>query len=132
MTLTAQDLVATAISNIREIDADQLLALQSGGVPVIDVREPAEYAAGHVPGAVNIPRGVLEFEVDGHPAVNCQQDSALAHRDQPVVLYCRSGGRSALAAEALQRLGFSEPLSLAGGFIRWAAAAREVVNGAAP
>ena len=132
MTLTAQDLVATAISNIREINADQFVALQSGGVPVIDVREPAEYAAGHVPGAVNIPRGVLEFEVDGHPAVNCQQDSALAHRDQPVVLYCRSGGRSALAAEALQRLGFSEPLSLAGGFNCWVAAAREIVEGVAP
>lgn len=130
--LTAQDLVATALSNIREIDTDRLLALQSGGAPVIDVREPAEYAAGHVPGAVNIPRGVLEFEVDGHPAVNCQRDSALAHRDQPVVLYCRSGGRSALAAEALQRLGFSEPLSLAGGFNGWAAAARDLADGVAP
>lgn len=132
MHLTAQDLVATATSNIREINSDRLLALQSGGAPVIDVREPSEYAAGHVPGAVNIPRGVLEFEVDGHPAVNCQQDPALAHRDQPVVLYCRSGGRSALAAEALQRLGFSEPLSLAGGFNGWTAAARDMTDGAAP
>ena len=119
MPLTAKDLVAQARSQITEIDAERLLALQSGGTPIIDVREPAEYAAGHVPGAVNIPRGVLEFEVDGHPAVNCHSDPALAHREQPVVLYCRSGGRSALAAEALKRLGFAEPLSLTGGYMAW-------------
>jgi len=124
MPLTAQDLVAAAKSAIREIDADELLRLQAAGVPVIDVREPGEFAAGRVPGAVNIPRGVLEFEVDGHPAVNCVKDAALGHRDAPVVLYCRSGGRSALAAEALKRLGFAEPLSMAGGFNAWAAAGR--------
>ena len=126
MPLTAQDLVAAAKSAIREIDADELLRLQAAGVPVIDVREPGEFAAGRVPGAVNIPRGVLEFEVDGHPAVNGERDPALSHRDQPVVLYCRSGGRSALAAEALQRLGFAEPRSLAGGFIGWSQGGGEV------
>ena len=67
---------------------------------------------------------LLEFEIDGHPAVNGTRDPALAHRDQPIVLYCRSGGRSALAAEALKRLGFAEPLSMAGGFNAWAAAGR--------
>ena len=126
MRQTAQDLVAQAKTRIREIDAATLRDLRGRGVPVIDVREPAEFAAGHVPGAVNIPRGVLEFEVDGHPAVNCQRDPALSHRDQAVVLYCRSGGRSALAAEALQRLGFAEPLSLAGGFMGWTQGGGEV------
>ena len=119
MRQTLQQILAEAKTRIAEIDAARLRSLQSGGAPVIDVREPAEFAAGHIPGAVNIPRGVLEFEVDGHPAVNCARDPALAHRDQPVVVYCRSGGRSALAAEALQRLGFAEPLSLAGGFMAW-------------
>ncbi len=122
MSLTAQQLVAQARAAITEIDAERLRALQTAGVPVIDVREPGEYAAGHIVGAVNIPRGVLEFEVDGHPAVNCRKDAALSHRQQPVVLYCRTGGRSALAAEALDRLGFREPLSLAGGFMAWAEA----------
>lgn len=126
MRQTAQDLVAQAKTRIREIDAAALRELRARGVPVIDVREPAEFAAGHVPGAVNIPRGVLEFEVDGHPAVNGQRDPALAHRDQPVVLYCRSGGRSALAAESLQRLGFSQPVSLAGGFMGWTQGGGEV------
>lgn len=126
MAYTAQDLVAAARAVIREIDAGELAELQLAGVPIVDVREPAEYAAGHLPGAVNIPRGVLEFEVDGHPAVNCTRDPALAHREQPIVLYCRSGGRSALAAEALKRLGFADARSLAGGYTGWTAAGRPV------
>jgi rhodanese-related sulfurtransferase len=119
---TVQDMVAEAKAGIREIDAKELQALQAKGVPVVDVREPAEFAEGHIPGAVNIPRGVLEFEVDGHPAVNCVRDPALGHRDQPIVLQCRSGARSALAADALRRLGFVEPLSLAGGIVGWTGA----------
>lgn len=119
MPYTAQDLVAQARAVIEEIDPAKLHALQAGGVPVIDVREPGEFAEGHIPGAVNIPRGVLEFQVDGHPAVNCARDEHLAHRRTPVVLYCRTGGRSALSAEALKRLGFDQPLSLAGGWLRW-------------
>lgn len=117
---TVQALVAEAKANIREIDAAELRELQARGVPVVDVREPGEFAEGHIPGAVNIPRGVLEFEVDGHPAVNCVRDPALGHRGQPIILQCRSGARSALAADALRRLGFAEPLSLAGGFVGWA------------
>ncbi|HWS27145.1 MAG TPA: rhodanese-like domain-containing protein [Xanthomonadales bacterium] len=126
MRLTVQHLVSHAKAAITEIDGDRLLQLQAAGVPLVDVREPAEYAAGHVPGAVNIPRGVLEFEIDGHPAVNGIKDPALGHRDQPIVLYCRSGARSALAAEALKRLGFVEPLSLTGGFNGWAEQKRPV------
>jgi rhodanese-related sulfurtransferase len=122
MTLTVQDLVFAAKQNVQEISVERLHALQSLGLPIIDVREPAEFANGHVPGAINIPRGLLEFEVDGHPAVNCVRDSALSHRGQPVILYCRSGGRSALAADALRRLGFVMPLSLEGGFNAWLAA----------
>lgn len=126
MQLTVQDLVASARAAIIEIDGERLLQLQAAGVPIVDVREVAEFAAGHVPGAVNIPRGVLEFEIDGHPAVNGVEDPALAHRELPIVVYCRSGGRSALAAEALKRLGFIEPLSLAGGFNGWVEQKRAV------
>ena len=119
MTYTAQDLVAQARAVIEEIDPTRLHVLQTAGTPVIDVREPAEFAEGHLPGAVNIPRGVLEFQVDAHPAVNFRTDPNLSHRREPVILYCRTGGRSALAAEALKRLGFDRPLSLAGGWLRW-------------
>lgn len=123
---TVQDLVNAAKTRIREIDQDELAVLQARGTPLIDVREPADFAAGHIPGAVNIPRGVLEFEVDGHPALNCVRDPALSHRDLPVVLNCRSGARSALAAAALKDLGFDQPLSLAGGMIGWLAAGKPV------
>lgn len=119
MSFTAQDLVAQARAVIEEIDPERLRALQAAGTPVIDVREPAEFAEGHLPGAVNIPRGVLEFQVDGHPAVAGRPDPHLSHRREPVILYCRTGGRSALSAEALKRLGFDRPLSLAGGWLRW-------------
>lgn len=126
--LSVQDLVTTAKSRIREITAVELRALQDAGAPVVDVREPDEFADGHLPGAVNIPRGLLEFEVDGHPAVNYATAEALSHRERPVVLYCLSGGRSALAAEALKRLGFTSPVSLAGGILHWADAGHPVVS----
>jgi len=126
--MSVQDLVAAARSRIREVTAAELRALQDAGAPVVDVREPDEFADGHLPGAVNIPRGLLEFEVDGHPAVNYETAEALSHRERPVVLYCLSGGRSALAAEALKRLGFTSPVSLAGGILHWADAGHPVVS----
>ena len=123
---TVQDLVAAAKARIREIDHAELAALRAKGAPLVDVREPREFAEGRIPGAVNIPRGVLEFEVDGHPAVNCIKDPALSHRELPVILSCRSGARSALAAAALKDLGFAEPVSLAGGFMGWTSSGRSV------
>lgn len=119
LTHTVRDLVAAARARIREIGPQELAAFREAGVPIIDVREPEEFAEGHIPGAVNIPRGLLEFEVDGHPAVAYRTAEELSHRERPVVLYCLSGGRSALAAAALQGLGFVSPLSLAGGILRW-------------
>ena len=123
---TVQDLVAAAKGRIREIDHAELDAMRAKGAPLVDVREPGEFAQGRIPGAVNIPRGVLEFEVDGHPAVNCVKDAALSHRELPVILSCRSGARSALAAAALKDLGFAEPVSLAGGFMGWTNAGQPV------
>jgi rhodanese-related sulfurtransferase len=128
MSYSVRDLVAAAKTVIREVEPSELLELQKFGCPIVDVREPEEFADGHLPGAVNIPRGLLEFEVDGHPAVNYQTAEALSHRQRPVVLYCLSGGRSALAAEALLGLGFGDPVSLADGTLGWADAGRPVVS----
>lgn len=128
MSLTVRDLIACARARIREIQPAELLEMQGFGCPVVDVREPEEFAEGHIPGAVNIPRGLLEFEVDGHPAVRYETAEALAHRERPVILYCLSGGRSALAAEALLRLGFANPMSLGHGILGWEDAGHPVVT----
>lgn len=114
---SANDLVAAARARIREVAPADYAAAPA---PVlIDVREPAEFETGHLPGAINIPRGMLEFQVDAHPAVANVTDPALAHRERPVVVYCRTGGRAALAAVALQSLGFSDVRSIAGGITGW-------------
>ena len=120
MSHTVRDLIDAARRLIREIGPRDLLDLPAPGAAVIDVREPDEFAEGLIPGAVNIPRGMLEFEVDGHPAVAWRSAEELSHRERPVVLYCLSGGRSTLAAAALAGLGFTSALSLRGGILHWA------------
>jgi rhodanese-related sulfurtransferase len=120
MPLTAMDLVAAAKQKITEVDAAEAMKILDKSL-VLDVREPAEFAAGSLPGAVNIPRGVLEFKIDGHPAFQGKQD-------EEILVYCLTGGRSALAVEALQKLGWGKAVSLAGGFNAWLQAAGAVVH----
>lgn len=127
MALTAADLVADARCQIREISPSQFASDTQGAV-LIDVREPAEFETGHIASAVNIPRGVLEFQVDAHPAVANVSDPALSHKAQPIVVYCRTGGRSALAALNLQRMGFTDVRSIAGGITEWANAGLPVTQ----
>ena len=74
-----------------------------GSAVIIDVREPQEYAAGHVPGAINIPRGVIEFKIWSQLG-----SSANAELDRPLILQCQSGNRASLAAQSLQDLGFTQ------------------------
>ncbi len=111
MPLTAMDLVAAAKQHIREISPDDAKALL-GHTRILDVREPAEITAGRLPGAINIPRGLLEFQIGNHPAFADTQDT-------DILVYCLSGGRSALAAETLKKLGYSRVVSLAGGYKTW-------------
>ena len=130
MSLSASELVAAARSEIREIAPDaaaDLLAAGSDAV-LIDVRETIEFGTGHVPGATHIPRGVLEFQVEAHPAMACATAPALAARERTVLVYCRSGGRSALAAQSLQRMGFRDVRSIAGGIQAWAALGLPLVH----
>lgn len=127
MTVTATDLVAEARARIREV-APSALGAPPARATLIDVREPAEFATGHLAGAVNIPRGLLEFQVDAQPAVANVTDPALADRQRPLVVYCRTGGRAALAADSLQRMGFTDVRSLAGGIEAWIAAGQPVTQ----
>jgi rhodanese-related sulfurtransferase len=129
--ITAADLVAEARAKIREIAPRDFHA--SRGTPsltdavVIDVREPAEFETGHIPGSINIPRGVLEFQVDAHPAVANVSDPALSHKERPIVVVCRTGGRAALSAVNLQRLGFGDVRSIGGGVVAWGEAGLPLV-----
>jgi rhodanese-related sulfurtransferase len=116
---TAHDLVASAKSRVHEVplpDAEQ--AIQRADV-LLDVREDAEFAAGHLPGAIHVSRGLLEFKLSGTPA--------LTARDLKVVLYCKTSGRAALAAAVMQDMGYLDVVSIAGGFDAWVAAGKPVV-----
>ncbi|GHG68993.1 hypothetical protein GCM10010919_18520 [Alishewanella longhuensis] len=122
---TAQQLVADAKAAIQEVSVEQLAGyLQETAEPLlIDVREPAEFSQNHIKNAVNYPRGVLEMQLANHPLVaasGCTPEVALAAlAAKPLYLICRSGARSALAAESLQRMGFSQVYSVAGGMQAW-------------
>ena len=112
MALSAMDLVATAKQQIKEIDTNTAQS-QLPNCLLLDVREPAEFTAGHLAGAVNIPRGVLEFQISNHPDFQGKQAA-------DIIVYCQTGGRSALATYALNQLGYMQAVSMAGGFKAWA------------
>ena len=124
--ITASDLVAEARAKIREVAPGAFHAAVADAV-VIDVREPSEFETGHIPGSINLPRGVLEFQVDAHPAVANVSDPALSHKERPIVVVCRTGGRAALSAVNLQRLGFADVRSIAGGVLAWGEAGLPLV-----
>jgi glyoxylase-like metal-dependent hydrolase (beta-lactamase superfamily II)/rhodanese-related sulfurtransferase len=110
--ISPQDMVAEAKQHITEVNvttAKQLLA--EGNIVVVDTREESEYAAGHLDDALLLPRGVLEFKIGSIPE--------LADKSKAVLIYCRTGGRSSLAAQTMQFLGYKNVLSMAGGFEAW-------------
>lgn len=114
--MTAQDMVAAAKQQITEVNVDkakQLLA--EGGITLLDVREESEYAAGHIDKAILLPRGVLEFKIG--------TVAELADKAKPVMIYCRTGGRASMAAVTMKTLGYSNVVSIAGGFEAWQKAA---------
>lgn len=121
---SALDLVTAAKARIHEVvlaDADQ--AIREADV-VVDVREADEFAAGHLPGAIHASRGMLEFKFSNNPD--------LSARDLNIVLYCKTSGRAALAACALQDMGYLHVTSIAGGFDAWAAAGKPIVKPSLP
>lgn len=114
-----EDLIAGALRRVREIMPwDLSRSLAAGGHPLLlDVREPFEFAMLRIPGSINVPRGVLEQ--------SCEWDydetvPALATgREQEVVVICRSGKRSVLAADVMLRMGFANVVSLKTGVRGW-------------
>ena len=113
-----QQLLSEARARIQEIDTESAAA-ETASRPdtlVLDVREGEEYAQGRIPGALLIPRGVLEPKA---AADSPARDSQLGDPARPIIVYCGSGARSALAAVTLQELGFRNVRSMAGGFQAW-------------
>ena len=117
--ITAQELCGKAKLNVKEVNTEELQKAIEQGARVIDVREPAEYGQGHIRQAVNMPRGVLEMQLNQHPDVAGYDNALERIAEKPLYLICRTGGRSALAAESLQRMGLDNVYSVDGGMNAW-------------
>ena len=121
---TAHDLVTEAKALVHEVSLEQAEEAIRSADALIDVREADEYQAGHLPGAIHISRGLLEFKLSSTPALDS--------RNLKVLVYCKTSGRAALAARALQDMGYLNVQSIAGGFDAWIAAGKPVVSPASP
>jgi molybdopterin-guanine dinucleotide biosynthesis protein A/rhodanese-related sulfurtransferase len=108
-----------AMTDVPEIDIDEAVRRHAEGAYVLDVRQPDEYVAGHVPGAVLVPLDQLPARQDEVP------------KDRPLLVICAGGGRSARAAEALNAVGY-DATNIAGGTGAWVRAGHPVVEGSEP
>ena len=106
---TFRELLTSAKADIVEVSTDTAAEHIGAGYAVLDVREPDEYQEGAIPGAIHIPRGHLEAQIEGR----------LIDKTAPVVVYCAGGVRSAFAAKTMQELGYEQVESMDGGFGRW-------------
>ena len=104
-----RDLLAQAKSAITEVDTADAATRIERGVIVLDVREPDEYEQGALPSALHIPRGHLEAQIE----------TKIVDKSAPIVVYCAGGVRSAFAAKTLAELGYTDVVSMAGGFGKW-------------
>jgi phage shock protein E len=104
-----QKLAADAKTRIREIPAPEASERQRDGAILIDVREAEEFAKEHAIGAVHLSRGVIELKIE-----ELAPDTAT-----PIICYCGGGSRSALVADSLQQMGYTNVVSMAGGFKSW-------------
>jgi len=108
--MTAKDFVAEAKKNITTISVGEAKALfDKGGVIFLDIREPKEYKSGHIPGAINVPRGLLEFTIG----------KEMPDKNAQAVVYCRSDGRSSLGTDTLVKMGYKSLKNMDGGWKAW-------------
>jgi rhodanese-related sulfurtransferase len=124
MAKTAAELVSEAKQRVENLTVDQAAdEIEQGDALLVDLREPAERVEqGAIPGAVHAPRGMLEFWADPASAYH----RAEFDPNRRVILHCASGGRSALAADTLQQMGYANVAHMDGGFNAWKAANRPV------
>ena len=106
---TFRDLLAAAKAEITEVDTETAAQHIAEGAVVLDVREPDEYQEGALAGAIHIPRGHLEAQIEGR----------IVDKSAKIIAYCAGGVRSAFAAKTLSELGYGDVSSMEGGFGRW-------------
>lgn len=108
---TWQDFVKDAKSRIKEVTQDEFRQWLADGkdLVILDVREPNDHSHSRIEGATNIPRGVVELEID----------ETVPDLNRTIVAYCGGGGRSALVADTLQQMGYTQVYSLQGGYKQW-------------
>ncbi len=113
-------LVDDAKSRVREVNVDEARRkLESGKARIIDVREESEWAAGHARGAQHLGKGVIERDIE----------ERVPDKNAELILYCGGGFRSALSADSLQKMGYTNVASMAGGWRAWQAAGAPVDTG---
>ncbi len=110
---TCEKLIARARATVKEITWEELEKEKCENSFVVDIREPGEFSAETYPGAINVPRGLLEFSIQKHPAL--APLGVVELLNARLFLLCGTGGRSALAALALESLEFRNVYSIAGG-----------------
>jgi len=113
-------LVNDAKSRVKEINIEEYRALKEAGTPhvLIDTREDSEWAAGHAADAVHLGKGVIERDIE----------TKIPDKATKLILYCGGGFRSALAADALQKMGYTDAISLDGGWRAWQTAGLPVTK----
>jgi rhodanese-related sulfurtransferase len=116
---SASQIVAEARQTVPELTVAQAKEeLEQGHINlVLDVREPAEWEKGHIPGVLLAPRGMLEWYAD--PTTPYAKPELTTQRDARIIVTCASGGRSMLAAETLRKMGYTDVVNMAGGFNEW-------------
>lgn len=134
MASTLAEMVAVARSQAQEISPAQAAEADNHAQLdlIVDVREPAEYNEGHVPRAINIPRGLLELRAD--PASPATDAALSSDRSARILVYCTKGpgARSLLAAQTLNSMGYERVEVLGGGLMAWAEAGLPVEDVTAP
>ena len=103
------ELVNEVMPRVTEVSVAEAIERQAGGATLIDVREDSEWEAGHARGAIHMGRGVIERDIVHQ----------IADKDAELILYCGGGYRSALAVDNLQKMGYTNVLSMAGGWTAW-------------
>ena len=104
-------ITADAKTRVREVSPVEASKEQAEGAVLVDVRESEEFAGGHARGAMHLSKGLIELRIE----------DAVPNTSTPIICYCGGGSRSALAADNLQKMGYTNVASMAGGFKAWRA-----------